>query len=91
MLGNELNMGTTYDFFGVEAFSDNLNFSDDILQNRQLLHSTLQKYNFIPIRTEWWHLSIERQCFILLKIFLCLVINIFLTLQKNDFFFFQNS
>lgn len=57
MTGKELNMGTSYDFFGIEAFSDNLNFSEDILQNRQLLHSTLQKYNFIPIRTEWWHLS----------------------------------
>lgn len=57
LLANELDMGTSYDFFGIEAFSDYINFSDEIIQNRQLLHSTLQNYNFMPIRTEWWHLS----------------------------------
>lgn len=57
MKGNELNMGTPFDFFGVQAFSTNLCFPDSILQNRQLMWNVMNKHGFRQIKTEWWHLS----------------------------------
>ena len=53
----ELDMGTPYDFFGNEAYMDYQNLSAVASKNRKLLHSTLIKYGFRPIRTEWWHFS----------------------------------
>ncbi len=56
-LGNELDMGTDFDFFGYKAFSINLDLPDTVLANRNLLWSVMQKNGFRPIKTEWWHLS----------------------------------
>lgn len=55
--GNELDMGTPFDYFGHEAFSTNLNLPKKILENRQLMWSIMNKYGFKQIKTEWWHLS----------------------------------
>jgi len=57
--GKELNMGTTYDFFGVEAHTDNLNLPAEVLKNRKLLRETLEAVGFKGIRTEWWHFSYQ--------------------------------
>ena len=54
-LGNELDMGTKFDFFGPEAHHTYLNHSKEVLQNRKLLKETLAKYNFKSIYNEWWH------------------------------------
>ncbi|TXK76459.1 M15 family metallopeptidase [Mesonia sp. K4-1] len=51
----ELDMGTTYDFFGKEAHQDNFNLPEVVLQNRKLLREGMKKFGFNPIRTEWWH------------------------------------
>jgi len=55
--GAELDMGTEFDFFGRKAFSINLDLPDNILKNRQLMWSIMNKYGFKQIKTEWWHLS----------------------------------
>jgi zinc D-Ala-D-Ala dipeptidase len=55
--GKEVDMGTEYDFFGEEAHYDYTKLSEKILSNRKLLRSTLEKYGFAGIRTEWWHFS----------------------------------
>lgn len=57
--GNELDMGTPYDFFGKEAHTDNLNLPKKVLENRNLLRETLLKVGFKGIRTEWWHFSFQ--------------------------------
>jgi D-alanyl-D-alanine dipeptidase len=57
--GNELDMGTPYDFFGREAHTDNLNLPKKVLENRKLLRETLLKVGFKGIRTEWWHFSFQ--------------------------------
>ncbi|UOX34921.1 M15 family metallopeptidase [Flavobacterium sediminilitoris] len=54
-LGNELDMGTKFDFFGKEAHHDYINHTEEVLQNRKLLKETLLKYNFKFIYSEWWH------------------------------------
>lgn len=55
--GQPLDMGTTYDFFGPEAWSTYQNLSDTVLANRKLLKSVLEAEGFRGIRTEWWHFS----------------------------------
>lgn len=53
--GNELDMGTKFDFFGPEAHHSYSKHSPDVLKNRKLLKETLAKYNFKSIYNEWWH------------------------------------
>lgn len=61
--GKELNMGTEFDFFGVEAHTDNLNLPAEVLKNRQILRSAMEAAGFKGIRTEWWHFSYQKKQF----------------------------
>ena len=53
--GRELDMGTEFDFFGKRAHHDYYDLPKEVLENRELLKSTMKKAGFLPIRTEWWH------------------------------------
>jgi D-alanyl-D-alanine dipeptidase len=53
--GEELNMGTGFDNFSDTAHSTFTQLSPVILQNRQLLRATMEKYGFTVLPTEWWH------------------------------------
>lgn len=60
--GKELDMGTDFDFFGQRAYhSFTPNLSKEIQENREKLKSTMMKYGFQPIRTEWWHYSLREK------------------------------
>jgi D-alanyl-D-alanine dipeptidase len=59
--GKELNMGTEFDFFGVEAHTDNLNLPAEVLKNRQILREAMEAAGFRGIRTEWWHFSYQKK------------------------------
>ncbi len=61
--GKELDMGTPYDFFGVEAHTDNMKLPARVLANRRLLTETLESVGFKGIRTEWWHFSYQDKAF----------------------------
>jgi D-alanyl-D-alanine dipeptidase len=63
LLGNELDMGTPYDFFGVEAHTDFLKLPEQVLKNRKLLKETMESVGFSGIRTEWWHFSYQGKPF----------------------------
>ncbi|SHJ14186.1 D-alanyl-D-alanine dipeptidase [Arenibacter nanhaiticus] len=56
--GEELDMGTDFDFFGKRAYHDNLDLPPTVLNNRLLLKQTMEKYGFWSIRTEWWHYNL---------------------------------
>lgn len=58
MEGNELDMGTGFDFFGKKAHHDHIDLSKEILNNRRLLKETMEKHGFWSIRTEWWHYNL---------------------------------
>ncbi|MBP6693565.1 MAG: M15 family metallopeptidase [Saprospiraceae bacterium] len=58
--GKELDMGTSFDFFGKEAHTDYQNHSDQVLKNRQLLKKMMEIHGFKGIRTEWWHYSYRK-------------------------------
>ena len=56
-LGQEINMGTSYDFFGPEAHHDFMLLPKHVLANRTLLKTAMESSGFQAIRTEWWHYS----------------------------------
>lgn len=58
--GQELEMGTPYDYFGREAYWSYTKHPESINNNRQLLRSTMEKYGFKITTTEWWHYSYRR-------------------------------
>jgi zinc D-Ala-D-Ala dipeptidase len=56
--GVALNMGTAFDNFTDSAHHSFINFPDQILVNRKLLRTTMEKHGFKPLPTEWWHYSL---------------------------------
>lgn len=56
--GKELDMGTPYDFFGIEAHHTYTAHPNPIMSLRTLLKSTMETNGFQSIRTEWWHYSL---------------------------------
>ena len=57
--GEELDMGTDFDFFGKRAYHDNFDLPKEILANRKLLKETMEKHGFWSTRTEWWHYNLD--------------------------------
>lgn len=57
--GKELDMGTSFDFFGIEAGHDYLNLSPEILANRELLKKTMKENGFNALDSEWWHYNLK--------------------------------
>lgn len=61
--GQELDMGTEFDFFGKEAYPSYTQHNSTINSNRRLLRSTMEKYGFGISTTEWWHFSYRKKSF----------------------------
>lgn len=57
--GTELEMGTTFDFFGKEASHNYQNLPEKVLQNRQFLKEIMLQNNFIAFDSEWWHYNLN--------------------------------
>jgi D-alanyl-D-alanine dipeptidase len=53
--GAELDMGTGFDNFSDTAHHNYLKLSEEVLQNRELLKSTMEKFGFRIFESEWWH------------------------------------
>jgi len=56
--GIELDMGTSFDFFGPEASHNHQDVSKKIRKNRALLKSVMLKHNFKSFDSEWWHYNL---------------------------------
>lgn len=54
----ELDMGTSFDFFGPEASHNYQYFSRKIRKNRTLLKEVMLKHNFKSFDSEWWHYNL---------------------------------
>jgi D-alanyl-D-alanine dipeptidase len=59
----ELDMGSTYDFFGVESWVDHADLSEAQKANRQLLQSVMKKHGFKNYPKEWWHFTLRNEPF----------------------------
>lgn len=57
--GNELDMGTPFDFFGIEARHDYENLSDEVKKNRKLLRKIMTRSDFKIFESEWWHYNLS--------------------------------
>lgn len=57
--GKELDMGTSFDFFGKEAGHNFAAFSSEILNNRNLLKKIMLKEHFNSFDSEWWHYNLK--------------------------------
>ena len=55
--GKELEMGTGFDNFTDSAHRDFKGLPDTVLKNRLLLQTTMEKYGFKGLSTEWWHFA----------------------------------
>lgn len=56
--GKELDMGTSFDFFGPESAHDFQDFPKEVLKNRKLLKKIMLRYNFESLDSEWWHYNL---------------------------------
>lgn len=54
----ELQMGTGYDNFSDTAHHTFVDLPKMVLENRKTLRSTMEKYGFRMLETEWWHYSL---------------------------------
>ena len=57
--GKELDMGTSCEFFGVEASHNYQNLSTAVKQNRILLKTTMVNSGFNSFDSEWWHYNLK--------------------------------
>jgi D-alanyl-D-alanine dipeptidase len=57
--GNELDMGTPFDFFGEQASHNYAKISDEVKANRQLLKKIMVENNFNSFDSEWWHYNLK--------------------------------
>ena len=57
--GKELNMGTCFDNFTDTAYQAFAYLPKQVLDNRSLLRTVMEKYGFIEFVTEWWHYSFK--------------------------------
>lgn len=57
--GEELEMPTGYDDFTPRAHHDFLDLPDEVLANRALLRSMMERHGFRALASEWWHYDFE--------------------------------
>ena len=56
--GKELDMGTTFDFFGLESSHLYKKLSSKVIKHRKLLKKIMLKNHFESFDSEWWHYNL---------------------------------
>ena len=59
----ELDMGSPYDFFGMESHPKYQNISVQQKKNRMLLRKVMLANGFKPYENEWWHFTLKKEPF----------------------------
>lgn len=57
----EVDMGGTYDFFGIQSHPDYTGISEEQYAHRMLLRAIMVKHGFRPYEEEWWHFTLENE------------------------------
>jgi len=57
--GKEIDMGTSFDFFGIQASHKYTKLSKEILSNRKFLKKIMVKNGFNSFDSEWWHYNLK--------------------------------
>jgi D-alanyl-D-alanine dipeptidase len=61
--GEELDMGTPYDYFGPQSWIHFMRLTTQQKANRMLLQSVMTKHGFRPYPWEWWHFTLRGEPF----------------------------
>jgi len=61
--GEELEMGTPWDFFDPSSWPSNLNLPPQTRANRNLLTAVMTSHGFRALPEEWWHFTLENEPF----------------------------
>ena len=61
--GRELDMGSSFDWFGPESRPDYADITSQQRANRLLLHSLMLTHGFHHYPQEWWHFTLENEPF----------------------------
>ena len=57
--GKELDMGSSFDFFGEISHSDYTDLSEQQLANRAKLKDAMEAHGFKVLNEEWWHFTLK--------------------------------
>ncbi len=58
-----LDMGSEYDFFGIQSHPSYKNISKKQKKNRMLLRKIMLDNGFKPYENEWWHFTLKKEPF----------------------------
>lgn len=61
--GEALDMGTPFDFFGIESAVNYQDLSDQQKANRTILQNAMLKHGFRNYPQEWWHFTLRHEPF----------------------------
>ncbi|EAR12375.1 hypothetical protein PI23P_07115 [Polaribacter irgensii 23-P] len=59
----ELDMGSCYDFFGIQSHPFHKNISEKQIENRMFLRKIMTSNGFTPFENEWWHFTLQKEPF----------------------------
>ena len=57
----EVDMGGTFDFFGVQSHPDYKEITKRQYKNRMILRKAMTSHGFRPLSTEWWHFTLNNE------------------------------
>jgi D-alanyl-D-alanine dipeptidase len=55
----EVDMGTRFDFFGVQSWPSSRAVSAEAQANRKILATAMRRGGFVPYDREWWHFTLR--------------------------------
>lgn len=61
--GQDLDMGSTFDYFGSVSHVDYKDLSDEQIANRNILQTLMTRHGFVPLNEEWWHFTLKNEPF----------------------------
>lgn len=60
---NELDMGSSFDYFDEISHTDNLKVKKTQMENRLLLKELMEQFGFKNYAKEWWHYSFSKESY----------------------------
>lgn len=57
--GSNVDMGTAFDFFGIEASHNYKKLPKEVIDNRELLRKVMVANGFNSFESEWWHYNLK--------------------------------
>ncbi|CAD0005387.1 MULTISPECIES: M15 family metallopeptidase [Flavobacterium] len=57
--GKEVDMGTPFDFFGIQASHNYTKLSKKVISNRKFLRKIMAENGFNSFDSEWWHYNLK--------------------------------